>query len=112
MIGREEVVVRRSFTPEEKIVIAQDISDASVKLDDLEERYREVRAEWTDKIKSVKASIKKSVVDLRKGYTEESIMCDMIPNLDAGVMEFYDDKVTLVSTRRLLPHERQEVING
>ena len=107
---REEMMVRRLLTEDQKEEYRALLEKKVLSLEDLQERQTEMRKQMQLELKEKKDDLLLTSRILRKGYTEQLETVDAMADLDKNVMEYYDKNGEVVSSRRLLPSERQETM--
>lgn len=105
--GTEERTIRTDFSEPELLEIKDSLSGLVVRLDVIEDEFKEVKADYKGKMDPIKQSIKTRASQIRKGYEERVVDCYKIPNHESGMMEYYDNDGILVDERRLFQSERQ-----
>lgn len=106
--GVEFIKSQKFFQQEELDAMREQLFIKEAEIDNLKTTLAEQTKFLRDKIKSetlARTAIKKIV---RQGYQDVDIECYKVPDLQSGMMGFYSvDTGDLVTSRRLLPEERQ-----
>lgn len=105
--GIEERTIRTEFTEPELLEIKDNLSDRVVKLDVIDDEFKEVKSDFKARMDPIKQSIKTMSGQLRRGYEEKVVECYKIANQESGMMEYYDQDGCIVDERRLFQSERQ-----
>ncbi|RFP65908.1 hypothetical protein D0N36_06810 [Hymenobacter lapidiphilus] len=78
------------------------------KMDSLGDEKKEVMAEFKYRLDAFKKALGTLKLELRTGHTRSVGTLYYIPDYDARRMGLYTDEGTLISSRGLLPEERQQ----
>lgn len=100
----------REYTPDEILILKDDFANLNIRLNELEEKFKEVKADWADQIKGVKKDCQKMLKAIHEGY--EMVTEDLYKMIDHenGNVAFYDKTGKLIRSRRIKPEERQRDI--
>ena len=95
------------FTEVEVTAMQKDLSQVLIKLDGMEEAFKETKTAFNDSVKPLKEQIK----DLISSIKHKSCMIVddvfMFDNQEEKIMAVYDRDGNLIETRPLRPDERQ-----
>lgn len=108
--GIDEGPYTRRLTEEEIVLTKDRLAERTLDLFDLEEHKKEVVADFKEKIDPVKAEIGLHLRAIRTGVEERRGTLYKFVNHEAGMVDFYDDRGELISSRRVRPEERQATI--
>lgn len=103
----EEMTVKRYFTPEQMEDMRKELTADSIECSEKEDELKEVSAPLKAVIKEKKAVIKERLQKLKAKFEESREEVFLMDNQQDGMMEIYDAEGKLVSSRKLLPSERQ-----
>lgn len=106
----EETTYQKPLTEEELNERREILTDNSIKLSDLEEEKKEATKVFKDRIDPLKADNKQLLSELRTRQAKVTGLIYHLANHDDGMMETYDGKGELISSRRLRPDEKQSNI--
>lgn len=100
-------MVRRHYTPEEKEQIKEYLATETVGLLEQKEQFTEVKKEFNKAIAEHNKQIIKSAKDFKRGYSEQNETVYGVADHERDMMDFYDANGEYLTSRRLLPSERQ-----
>jgi hypothetical protein len=100
----------KRYDIEDQVVQERELSLRTIELSRVEEEFEAVKAEWKAKIKFLKENWKKSLTVLKQNGEWLDGEQFMFADQKRGVMEYYDSNGDFISSRRLLPEERQMTI--
>ena len=107
-VKQEERLFRRVFSEDERAKMKDAFYARNVELRLLEEDFAVVKAEHKETVQPIEREITSTLGSLRAGFKEETVLCYLVDDQEAGLMNYYDAKTgELVDSRRLLPTERQ-----
>jgi hypothetical protein len=102
--------VRRHYSNDELAQMKEFISSESINLMDKREEFDAIKKEFNKAIKEYDMQIKGALKDVKRGFSDNDEEVFMVDDQDAGVMEIYDAKGELLSSRPLYANERQTKI--
>lgn len=102
--------VRRYYSDDEKLQIKDFVTEESGELMEKEEAFAEVRAEHNKMVKKKKKEIMGALKDIRRGYSEGEEEIFLMADYENDMMHIYDKRGIYLSSRRMLPEERQTKI--
>ena len=106
----EEVTYSRAFEPEELALKREQLTDASIKIADIEEEKKEVMDGFKERMKPLqeqKANAIKALRDKSQTVTEK---CYKFLDEDTKMVGFYNKEGNLVSSRPAFQRELQKTI--
>jgi gas vesicle protein len=103
----EESTYQKPLTPEELDLRRAQLSDKDIELADLEDEKKEMMAGIKQRMDAVKTVKKTLRAEVRTRQTTVTGKLYHVANHDNNMMESFDEEGNLVSSRRLLPNERQ-----
>ena len=106
----EEVTYSRAFEPEELALKREQLTDASIKIADIEEEKKEVMDGFKERLKPLqeqKADAIKALRDKSQTVTEK---CYKFLDEDTKMVGFYNKEGNLVSSRPAFQRELQKTI--
>lgn len=109
-IGRDSVTVEYIFSEEEMNDLRQKHADLCANEADVSDALREHNKYEKQIIKDLKTQMRDKLNLVRKGSERREVMCELVPDYTAGIMQLVDDQGTIVHSRRLKPAERQTAI--
>ncbi len=83
----------------------------AMEIEELEDAKKEIAAEFTEKIKNVKAKNREIRNEIKTGATKQEGVLYDVPNYDNGYMETFDKTGELIEKRRLTPAEKNGLSN-
>jgi hypothetical protein len=110
-VAKEMRQIRSHYSKDELDTLREDFTDTSLKRDDLEEQFSEIRKDFKTRIVEQRDKGKALALEIRNRYHDDEVECYLVPDFDAGMMEYYSvDTGEKVDERRLRPDERQATI--
>ena len=106
----EEVTYSRAFEPEELALKREQLTDASIKIADIEEEKKEVMDGFKERLKPLqeqKSEAIKSIRDKSQTVTEK---CYKFLDEETKMVGFYNKEGNLVSSRHAFQRELQKTI--
>lgn len=103
----EEGSYMRELGQEELDQKREQHTDNCVKLYDLDEELDRIKGEFKEKMNPLKVENKTLLGQVKTKKEQFNGMLFHFDDLEAGVRNSYDDKGEFISSRRLLPDERQ-----
>ena len=106
----EEVTYSRAFEPEELALTREQLTDASIKIADIEEEKKEVMDGFKERLKPLqerKADAIKALRDKSQTVTEK---CYKFLDEETKMVGFYNKEGNLVSSRPAFQRELQKTI--
>ena len=108
--GTEEVSYSRVFTPEELAKQRELLTDASIKLADIDEAKKEAMAEFKEQAKPYTEQRKKAIDALRTKAETVTEVCYKYFDEDTKMVGFYNKEGNLVNSRPAFPNEMQKTM--
>lgn len=105
--GSEEQVYLKPLSPEELAVTREEHSTASILLDELVEKFAEVKARHKEEIKPINSKRKAALKAIRQRAVEITGKVWKLPDYDNSMMHFITNEGQVLSSRPMLPQERQ-----
>lgn len=108
--GTEEVSYSRMFTPEELSEQRELLTDASIKLADIEEAKKEALADFKEQAKPYTEQRQKAIDALRTKAETVTEVCYKYFDEDTKMVGFYNKEGNLVNSRPAFPNEMQKTM--
>ena len=108
--GTEEVSYSRVFTPEELAKQRELLTDASIKLADIDEQKKEAMAEFKEQAKPYTEQRQKAIDALRTKAETVTEVCYKYFDEDTKMVGFYNKDGNLVNSRPAFPNEMQKTM--
>ena len=108
--GEETLTYTKPLSREEMDEYRENLTDEMIKARSLEEQFAQQKAAHKERIDPVNRGIAELLGIIRAKAIEVREECFLVPNYEAGMMEFYNANGELVDSRRLRPEERQTTI--
>jgi hypothetical protein len=102
--------VRRYYSEDEKAQIKDFVTEESGDLMEKEEAFAEVRSQHNKHVKGKRSEIMTALKTIRKGYSEADEEIFLMADYENDMMHIYDKRGVYISSRRMLPEERQTKI--
>lgn len=99
--------VRRPYSEDEKIQMKDFVVDESTTIMKQTAEFKEIQKEFSEAIKKHKEGVHDALTTLDRGYTENEEKVFMIDDQEEGMMHTYDKFGEHISSRKLLPNEKQ-----
>jgi hypothetical protein len=106
----EETKYFKQLDQNEMDIRREKLADNSIKYFELSEELKEVKADFKDRMEPLTKSNNRLMQELKTGQAEIEGELFYMAEHNSGMMEVYDQAGELVSTRRLLPNEKQQRI--
>ncbi len=107
---KSEEVIRVEFTPAQIAEKKDEVSTSLMKQLDLEESLKEVKAEYKEKIDTVKKNIRTNLKAIRNGFTDVPMSVLNVPNEEELTIEFYTEEDGIkVGERKMTSAERPSI---
>lgn len=104
----EETTYYKQLTQEEMDIRREQLADNSIKYFELSEELKEIKGGFKRKMEPLTESNKQIMQELKTGQAEVEGELFKVPNYDDNMMEVYNQDGELISSRRLLPNEKQQ----
>ena len=108
--GTEQVSYSRVFTPEELAKQRELLTDASIKLADIEEQKKDVLSKYKEQAKPYAEQRAKAIDNLRTKSETVTEECFKFFDEDTKMVGFYNKEGHLVSSRPAFPNEMQKTM--
>lgn len=105
--GSEQMMVKRYFTDEELEQMRVEMTDNSILRYDKQEELKDLTSGLRREIKNYSTLIAEKLKLLKDKYEEQREEVFLLDDQIGGMMYYYAADGTLVSSRKLLPKERQ-----
>lgn len=105
--GAEEQVYLKPLTPEELAITREEHSNASILLDELIEKFSDVKARHKEEIKPINSKRKAALKAIRQKAIEITGKVWRLPDYENSMMHFITNEGQVLSSRPMLPQERQ-----
>lgn len=106
----EQTEYLKPLTQEEMDVRREEMVENAVKLSDLSDQLKQIKADYKGKIEPLSLRQKEILQELRSKQARVDGTLYHIANHEDSIMETYDDSGIILSTRRLRPEEKQGTI--
>ena len=108
--GTEEVSYSRVFSPEELAKQRELLTDASIRLADIEEEKKQAMAEFKEQAKPYAEQRAKAIQNLRTKAETVTEVCYKYFDEETNMVGFYNREGNLVSSRPAFPNEMQKTM--
>ena len=108
--GTEEVSYSRVFSPEELAKQREMLTDASIKLADIEEAKKEAMAAFKEEAKPYVEQKQQAIDNLRAKAETVTEICYKYFDDETRMVGFYNKEGNLVSSRPAFPNEMQKTM--
>jgi hypothetical protein len=108
--GTEDVSYSRVFTPEELAKQRELLTDATIKLADIDEVKKEAMAEFKEQAKPYTEQLQKAIDALRTKAETVTEVCYKYFDEDTKMVGFYNKEGNLVNSRPAFPNEMQKTM--
>lgn len=106
--NRDSIEIHVQFTEDEMNAMRKTLADTTIEQAIADDEFAIIRAAHNGEKKERKAKMKTLLADIRNERALRQVMCDLIPNFETGMMEFYSIETgAKVHERRLKPEEKQ-----
>ena len=106
----EEVTYSRAFEPEELALKREQLTDASIKIADIEEEKKEVMDGYKEKLKPLQTQREDAIKALRDKSQTVTEKCYKFLDEETKMVGFYNKEGNLVSSRPAFQKELQKTI--
>lgn len=108
--GTEEVSYSRVFSPEELAKQRELLTDASIRLADIEEEKKQAMADFKEQAKPYAEQRAKAIQNLRTKAETVTEVCYKYFDEGTNMVGFYNREGNLVSSRPAFPNEMQKTM--
>ena len=108
--GTEEVSYSRVFSPEELAKQRELLTDASIRLADIEEEKKQAMADFKEQAKPYAEQRAKAIQNLRTKAETVTEVCYKYFDEETSMVGFYNREGNLVSSRPAFPNEMQKTM--
>lgn len=108
--GTEEVSYSRVFTPAELAEQRELLTDASIKLADIDEQKKEAMAAFKEEAKPYAEQRQRAIENLRKKAETVTEQCFKYFDEETKMVGFYNKEGQLVNSRPAFPNEMQRTM--
>jgi len=105
--ANEEGSYMKDLSSEELDVKREQLTTNYIELNDLDEELTKIRGEFKEKMSPLKVANKILLGQVKTRKEQVTGILFHFDDLEAGIRTSYDEKGEFVSSRRLLPDERQ-----
>lgn len=105
--GSEEQVYLKPLTPEELAITREEHANASILIDEMVEQFANVKAKHKEEIKPIQQKRKTAIAAIRQKAIQITGKVWKLPDHDNMMMHFITDEGQVLSSRPMLPQERQ-----
>lgn len=106
----EEVTYSRAFEPEELALKREQLTDASIKIADIEEEKKEVMDGFKERLKPLQEQKNEAIKSLRDKSQTVTEKCYKFLDEETKMVGFYNKEGNLVSSRPAFQKELQKTI--
>lgn len=106
----EEVTYSRAFEPEELALKREQLTDASIKIADIEEEKKEVMDGYKERLKPLQEQKSEAIKSLRDKSQTVTEKCYKFLDEETKMVGFYNKEGNLVSSRPAFQKELQKTI--
>ena len=106
----EEVTYSRAFEPEELALKREQLTDASIKIADIEEEKKMAMDGFKERLKPLQAQKSDAIDALRDKSQTVTEKCYKFPDEETKMVGFYNKEGNLVSSRPAFQKELQKTI--
>lgn len=106
-VRTENRTVVLHFTPQQLTERRKLITDLAIELMKEEDIWKEIRAEHDAKVKPLKEKMSLTAREVHRGFEEKQAECYLVPDQEAGHMDYVLEDGTIAYSRPLYPEERQ-----
>lgn len=106
----EEVTYSRAFGPEELALKREQLTDASIKIADIEEEKKEVMDGFKERLKPLQEQKSEAIKSLRDKSQTVTEKCYKFLDEETKMVGFYNKEGNLVSSRHAFQRELQKTI--
>lgn len=110
--GFEEQVYLRPLTPEELAIKREEHSNASILVDEMTDEFAKIKSQHKEKIAPINAKRKAALMAIRQKAVQITGKVWKLPDHENMLMHFISDDGQHLSSRPMLPQERQFRINN
>lgn len=107
----ERYTVQRFFDKDELDSLREEVSNVSIDISELEDELKEISTPIKNQVKEKKLTLRSKLKLVKQKFDESEEEVYLFADHTEGVMLYYDFSGELISSRRLLPHERQTSIH-
>lgn len=104
----EQTSYFKQLTQEEMDIRREQLADNSIKYFTMSEELKEIKGDYKRKMDPLTESNKQIMQELKTGQAEVDGELFKVPNYDDSMMEVYNEEGEMISSRRLLPNEKQQ----
>lgn len=105
--GSEEQVYLKPLSPEELAITREEHSNASILIDEMTEQFANIKAKHKEEIKPIQQKRKTAISAIRQKAVQITGRVWKLPDHDNMMMHFVTDDGQVLSSRPMLPQERQ-----
>lgn len=106
----EEVTYSRAYEPEELALKREQLTDASIKIADIEEEKKEVMDGFKERLKPLQEQKSEAIKSLRDKSQTVTEKCYKFLDEETKMVGFYNKEGNLVSSRHAFQRELQKTI--
>lgn len=106
----EEVTYSKMFTPEELAQKREQLTDSSIKIADIEEELKVVKADFKERLKPHQETKEEAIKALRDKSQTVTEKCYKFLDEETKMVGFYNQEGSLVSSRPAFQNELQKTI--
>jgi hypothetical protein len=106
---KTDETIRVTLSPQEIAERKDIVTKTLQEMMDIEDRFKEVKAEHDERIKMRKDVIKKNMNDIKMGFVDKTLTVHNIADDKTYMIEFYDDNGKRVGARPMTLAERPSI---
>jgi hypothetical protein len=104
----EDGLYYRYLTQEDKDAKSAQVSANVMQIWELEEEAAKIAKEYRDRLKPIKEDTRELAYEVKTGQEEHNGPQYHIRNFDTGFVDIFDESGLLITSRRLMPNEKQK----
>lgn len=106
----EDVAYMRKFTPDELLVMKEELSNVAINMDDLEEEKKDLTTSINAKLKTQKVSKKRLLKGIKQKAELVTEKCFKFIDENTRMVGFYNAEGDLINSRPAMGNELQKTI--
>lgn len=106
-VKTEQRMVVLHFTPQQLTERRKELVDLAIQLMKEEDAWKETKAGHDSIVKPIREAMNLRTREVHRGFEEKEAMCFLVPDQEAGEMNYILEDGTIALRRPLYPEERQ-----
>lgn len=102
--------VKRPYSEHEKLRLKDEVVNESTIIMEQKDEMAKIVKEFKTAIKAATSAVKDSLLNIKRGYSENEELVFLVDDQEGGKMHTVDADGVILSTRPLFPNERQTTI--